>query len=145
MDVSITREEGHAHVAAIRVLKYRLGRPPTMDEAAEILGSKVEITNHRMRKLAELGIVHLVENPFEVHVSVADHTALDSLPEEANEEALSEAVEDFKRRQEEEKAEMMRVFEDDEVEKEKKERQGQMADDLKKFQPKKTKKAPWEK
>ncbi|MCH6564046.1 MAG: hypothetical protein IH800_16665, partial [Myxococcales bacterium] len=35
MDVSITREEGHAHVAAVRVLKYRLGRPPTMAEVIE--------------------------------------------------------------------------------------------------------------
>ena len=92
MDVSITRDEGHAHVAAIRVLRYRLGRPPTMEEVAEVLGSRTEITNHRMRKLAALGIVHLVENPFNVHLSVADHLALERLPAEIDENALSGVV-----------------------------------------------------
>jgi hypothetical protein len=145
MDVSITQDEGHAHVAAIRVLRYRLGRPPTMEEVAEILGSRPEITNHRMRKLAALGIVHLVENPFDVHLSVADHLALDELPTETNENALSDAVEDFKRRQEQKAEEMMRVFEDDEETKEKRRKHDQIADELKRFQPRKTKKAPWEK
>ena len=30
MKASLNREEGHAHVAAIRVLNYRQGRPPTL-------------------------------------------------------------------------------------------------------------------
>ena len=145
MEVTITRDEGHAHVAAVRVLRYRLGRPPTMEEVAEILGSKPEITNHRMRKLAALGIVHLVENPFDVHLSVADHLALEKLPQEVDEEALSSAVEDFKKRQEEKAEEMMRVFESDEEEKEKRRKHDEIADGLKNFKPKKTKKAPWEK
>ena len=77
MDIRISREEGHAHVGAIRVLQYRLGRPPTPAEVAEVLGSKEEITRHRLRALEQLGIVRLVENPFETHASVADHVALD--------------------------------------------------------------------
>lgn len=145
MDVSITRDEGHAHVAAIRVLRYRLGRPPTMEEVAEVLGSRTEITNHRMRKLAALGIVHLVENPFNVHLSVADHLALDQLPAEIDENALSDVVEDFRRRQEEKAEEMLRVFESDEEARERRKKHDQIADDLKRFQPKKAKKAPWEK
>ena len=145
MDTSITQQIGHVHVAAVRLLAYKLGRPPTIEEAAEALGSKTEITNHRMRKLAELGIVHLVENPFEVHVSVADHLALEKLPTEVNEEALSEAVEDFKRRQEEKAEELIRTFEEDDEAAEKKKQHDQMADDLRKFKQKKTKKAPWEK
>ncbi|HMB71744.1 MAG TPA: hypothetical protein VKU85_20700 [bacterium] len=145
MEVTITQDEGHAHVAAIRVLSYRLGRPPTMEEVAEILGSKVEITNHRMRKLASLGIVHLVENPFDVHLSVADHLALEKLPAEIDEDALSDAVEDFKKRQEEKAQEMMRVFESDEEEQEKRKKHDEIADGLKSFKPKKAKKAPWEK
>ena len=82
MEVRISREEGHAHVAAVRVLQYRLHRPPTPEEIAEVLGSKLELTMHRLRALKELGILVLVENPFETHVSVGDHTALDSLPED---------------------------------------------------------------
>jgi hypothetical protein len=145
MDVTITQDEGHAHVAAIRVLRHRLGRPPTMEEVAEILGSRVEITNHRMRKLASLGIVHLVENPFDVHLSVADHLALEELPTEVDENALSDAVEDFKKRQEQKAEEMMRVFESDEEAKEKRKKHDEIADGLKRYKPKKSKKAPWEK
>jgi hypothetical protein len=144
MDISITQAEGHAHVAAIRVLRYRLGRPPTMEEVAEILGSRPEITNHRMRKLAALGIVHLVENPFDVHLSVADHLALEKLPTETDENALSDAVEDFKRRQEAKAEEMMRVFESDEEAKERRKKHDGLAEELKRFKPRKAKKAPWE-
>ena len=85
MEVQVAYEEGHAHVAAIRLLQYRLKRPPTLDEVAEALGSKPEITNHRLRALQALGIVRMVENPFDVHISVGDHLALEKLPAEVSE------------------------------------------------------------
>lgn len=144
METSITREEGHAHVAAIRVLCYRLRRPPTIEEVAEVLGSKVEITNHRLRALEGLGIVSVVENPFEVHVSVEDYLALENLPVEADEDAFKDAVKDFQKRQTEKADEMMRIFEESDEKREKKEKHDQMADDLKRFKRKKPKKAPWE-
>ena len=145
MEVQITHEIGHAHVAAIRVLKYTLGRQPTLEEVAEILGSRPEITNHRLRKLAELGIVHLVENPFEVHLSVANHLALEDLPQEVDESGLQTAVEDFQRRQEEQAEEMVKTFEEEDEAATKKDKHARMADELKNYQQKKTKKAPWEK
>ena len=144
METSITHDEGHAHVAAIRVLRYRLKRPPTVEEVAEVLGSSAEITNHRLRALESLGIISLVENPFEVHVSVADYIALEKLPVEADEDALADAVQDFQRRQTEKADEMMQVFEDTDEEKEQKTKHDRMADDLRKFKRKKPKKAPWE-
>jgi hypothetical protein len=144
VETSLTRDEGHAHVAAIRVLRFRLGRPPTLDEVAEILGSRPEITNHRLRKLAALGIIHVVENPFDVHLSVADHQALEQLPEEADESVLSDAVEDFKRRQAAKADELVRTFETEDEGAEKRQKHTRMADDLRSFQQKKTKKAPWE-
>jgi len=116
-----------------------------MEEVAEVLGSKPEITNHRMRALAALGIVHLVENPFDVHLSVANHLELEKLPEEANEEALSEAVEEFRKRQEKKAEEMLQIFEKDEEGKERKKKHRQMAEDLRQFKKKPAKKAPWEK
>jgi hypothetical protein len=145
VETSITREEGHAHVAAVRVLRYRLGRPPTLEEIAEVLGSRVEITNHRLRRLAELGVVHIVENPFNVHVSVANHRLVDDLPETANEDVLKDAVQDFKKRQAEKADEMVRTFERDDEGAERREKHDRMAGELKGFRPKKTKKAPWEK
>ena len=145
METTITYEEGHAHVAAIRLLKYRRHRPPTVEEVAEILGSQVEITFHRLRALEALGIVAIIENPFESHVSVENHLALEELPAEKDESVLSEAVEDFKRRQDEKADEMIRIFEDDEAEHEKKDKHERLEDDLRHFKKKKAKKAPWEK
>jgi hypothetical protein len=146
MEVRIAYEEGHAHVAAIRVLQYRLKRPPTLDEVAEALGSKPEITNHRLRALGALGIVNIVESPFETHFSVRDHLALEKLPPEVSEAGLSEAVQDFKKRQAEKAEEMIRLFDEGDPNKERRERTEKQAKDLKSFQPKKTtKKAPWEK
>jgi DNA-directed RNA polymerase specialized sigma subunit len=144
VDTSITREEGHAHVGAIRVLRHRLGRLPTVEEVAEVLGSKVEITNHRLRTLQSLGIISLVENPFEVHVCVEDYLALEKLPVEANEDVLADAVQDFQKRQSEKTDEMMRIFEESDEKKEQKQKHDQMADELRRFKKKKPGKAPWE-
>jgi DNA-binding transcriptional regulator YhcF (GntR family) len=145
MEITVTFDVGHAHVAAVRVLQYRNGRPPTIEEVAEVLGSKVELTNHRLRALERAGIVTIVENPFEAHVSVRDHLALEKLPAEVDENALSEAVDDFKKRQAEKAEEQMRVFEESDEEREKREKHGAMEQELKSFRAKKTKKAPWEK
>jgi len=146
MEIRISREEGHAHVGAVRVLQYRLRRPPTPEEIAEVLGSKLELTIHRLRALKDLGILVLVENPFETHVSVGNHHALDDLPEDVSESGLAEAVEDFKKRHAEKADAMVRLFEESDAETERREANEQRAEDLKKFRPKKpTKKAPWEK
>ena len=145
MEVQISWEQGHAHVAAVRVLQHRLKRSPTLPEVAEILGSTVEITNHRLRALERLGIVTLVENPFETHVAVRDYLALEKLPAEVSEAGLSDAVEDFKKRQAEKAEERMKLFEAGGVAKEREERLERLEGELKTFQPKKPpKKAPWE-
>jgi len=144
MEITLTQEEGHAHVAAVRVLAYRTKRPPTIAEIAEELASSVEITNHRLRALAGLGILTLVENPFETHVSVRDHLALEKLPAESSEAGLADAVHDFQRRQAEKADEMMRIFETTDEAGEKRSKHDRMAGDLHHFQPKKPPKAPWE-
>jgi DNA-directed RNA polymerase specialized sigma subunit len=146
MEIRISREEGHAHVAAVRVLQYRLRRPPTPEEVAEVLGSQRELTLHRLRALQTLGIVVLVDNPFEVHVSVGNHVALDDLPEDVSESGLAQAVEEFKKKQRSKADEMVRLFEETDEEAERRQANEGRADELRKFQPKKpAKKAPWEK
>jgi hypothetical protein len=145
MQPTITYDEGHAHVAAIRVLTYRMGRPPTIEELAEVLGSKVEITNHRLRILEDLGIVVRVENPFNVHFSVRDHLALEKLPAESSTAGLADAVQEFQKRQEKKSEEFVKMFEDLNPDREKKEKYSKLEDDLKSFQKKKSsKRPPWE-
>ncbi len=146
MQATITYDVGHAHVAAIRVLTHRSGRPPTIEEIAEVLGSKVEITNHRLRALEELGIVVRVENPFNVHFSVRDHLALEKLPAESSGPGLADAVQEFQKRQEKKSEEFVKMFEDLNPDREKKEKYSKLEDELKSFQKKKgAKRPPWEK
>ena len=145
MKASITQELGHAHVAAIRVLTYRHGRPPTPQEVGELIGSQVELTTHRLRALQELGIVKLVESPFDVHVVIADHLALEELPEEEVGVDLAAEVQEFQKRQEEKAEEFQRIFEEEDPEQEKKEKFSQLESELRSFKKKTTKKAPWEK
>jgi len=145
MQPTITYEEGHAHVAAIRVLNYRLGRPPTVEEIAEALGSKPELTNHRLRILEGLGIIVRVENPFNVHFSVRDHLALEKLPAEASTAGLADAVQDFQKRQEKKSEEFVKMFEDLNPEREKKEKYSKLEEEMRSFQKKKPgRKPPWE-
>jgi hypothetical protein len=142
---TLTRTEGHAHVAAVRVLDYRQGRPPSLEEVAEVLGSKIEITAHRLRALQELGIVKLVESPFAVHVHVTNYPALEELPEEQTGEDLAEQMKDFQRRQEEKAQEFQRIFAEEDPNEAHKEKFSKLEDDLRHFKKKKSKKAPWEK
>ncbi|HMB67978.1 MAG TPA: hypothetical protein VKU85_01660, partial [bacterium] len=114
-------------------------------EIGEILGSQVEITLHRLRALEQLGILRLVENPFETHVSVADHRPLDELPEEVSEAGLQDAVEDFKKRQSAKADEMVRLFEETDEEAERRQTNEDRAEQLRNYRPPKPKtKAPWE-
>ncbi len=146
MQPTITYDLGHAHVAAIRVLIHRLSRPPTVEEIAEVLGSKPELTNHRLRQLEELGIVTRVENPFNVHFSVRDHLALEKLPVESSTAGLADAVQEFQKRQEKKSEEFVKMFEELNPDREKKEKYSKLEDELRSFQKKKgPKKAPWEK
>jgi uncharacterized protein YbaP (TraB family) len=86
----------------------------------------------------------VVQNPFETHVSVEDYLALEKLPVESNQDALRDAVQDFRKRQTEKADEMVRLFEEADEGKERQEKHDQMAEDLRRFKQKKPKKAPWE-
>lgn len=145
MEKTITYDEGHAHVAAVRVLTYRDGRPPTIEEVAAALGSKVELTNYRLRALEERGIISIIESPFEAHITVRDYLALEKLPTERSGPGLAEAVQDFQRRQQEKAGEMLRIFEETDEAGEKKTKQAKFESDFRRFKEKKTKRAPWEK
>ncbi|MDP6460528.1 MAG: hypothetical protein QGH59_02025, partial [Gemmatimonadota bacterium] len=130
MEITITREVGHAQVAAVRLLVWLRKRPPTLEEVAEALESKVEITGHRLRALEARGILRMVETPFETHVHLADHLALEELPEEDTGPGLADEVEAFQKRQEEKSEEFMRIFEEDEEGAERKERHSELEEGL---------------
>ncbi|MBN1824903.1 MAG: hypothetical protein JW958_01470 [Candidatus Eisenbacteria bacterium] len=103
-------DEGHLFVAAIRILRHREQRPPTVEETAEFLGHAREVGYLLARGLAEKGIVDLVENPFETHLEIRDHLALENLPREEKGPGFGEDLEEFRKRKEKERDELGAFF-----------------------------------
>ncbi len=120
MDVIPTKDRGHLIVAAIRVLAHRNGAPPEPQQIAELLEWSEEDTRVTLRALADLGILKLIETPFELRSEVADYSRLEDLPESEDEKALEKAVEAFKKKSRAKKEALERMFSTGEKDKKKK-------------------------
>ena len=103
-------DEGHVFVAAIRVLRHREKRPPTVEEVAELLGQAREIGFLLARGLAEKGVLDMVENPFDTHLEIRDHLALEDLDREEKGPGFGEDLEEFRKRKEKERDELGAFF-----------------------------------
>jgi DNA-binding transcriptional regulator GbsR (MarR family) len=127
------RAQAHLIVGAVRVLAHKTGRPPSIEEVAELLGWSRELTGHLARGLEAHGIVQLLKSPFDVRLEIADHLAVEKLPVEDAGPGLKDEVdafhEEFKKRQEE----LQNLFDSGEAEKRKKERLQGLEDELKGF------------
>jgi hypothetical protein len=87
--------QGHLLVAAVRVLEHREGKPPTYEEIGALLGISHEVIGAYARALRELGIVRILETPFDTRVEVTDHPKLEELPREARTAAMKGEVDAF--------------------------------------------------
>lgn len=126
-------EEAHLYVAAIRVLAHKTGRPPTVEEVADLLGDSREAAYHLARSLAAKGIVRLMENPFETHLEVRDHVALEGLPREETGPGIAEDIEEFHEKKKKEHDEMGDFFKTGGVEKTKGKKLSKMEEEFLKF------------
>lgn len=134
---SVTREEGHLIVAAVRVLGHREGRAPRPEEVAALLGMPPELLRLRMRALADAGILAVVESAFDTHLEIRDHRGLDDLEEGERSRALDEDLADFERRKEEEADRMSRLFDAGDHERRQQERIRKMDEELRDFRQRK--------
>lgn len=88
--------EGHLVVAAIRILEFRSGSPPSSDQIAEMLNMSAEQTAYIIRRLSEEGIIELVESAFGDRWTTADYLKLEDLSRDAAEPTqLDHALEKF--------------------------------------------------
>lgn len=88
--------EAHLFVAAVRILQHRQHSPPAVEEVGEMLGISLEAAHAIRRRLADLGILQSLTDPFTTKVSVADHLAIEKLPKvEREENALARELEKF--------------------------------------------------
>jgi hypothetical protein len=126
-------EEAHVFAAAVRVLAHKEGRPPTVEEIAELLGQSREIAYHLARGLAEKGVLRIVKNPFETHVEIADHLAIESLPREEKGPGLEEDLREFREKKKKGQDEMSDFFATGKGEKKKEEKLSKMEEEFRKF------------
>ena len=88
-------DEGHLFVAAIRILEYSHGSPPTLDQVADLLDISGEQAGLISRRLVETGIVEQVEGAFGQRWGVLDHLKLESLPRARENSELDDALKRF--------------------------------------------------
>ena len=119
---TVSREEGHLILAAVRILSHRAGTPPTIDAVAELLGMPPETVRLKVSALQEIEAIVVVDSAYERHLEVGVHTAVDDLVPEADRTGMDEALADFDRRKLEEHERMERLFDDGDHEKKRRER-----------------------
>ena len=86
--------EAHLVVAAIRILEYRHGRPPSVDEICQCLSFSLEKGNQICRKLHDLEVVRVIDGAFGTRISIANHLKLEEISRE-EEDRLSEELKKF--------------------------------------------------
>jgi len=133
----VTREDGHLVVAAIRVLAYKLGGPPTPEQTAELLGLAPETVRLQVLALEEAGIVKLVTSAYENHLEVRDHAGLDMLESEAQQAGMDEALAEFDQQKQAEAERMSKLFSDGEHERRRRDKIDEMDKGLMDFERKK--------
>jgi len=67
-------------VAAVRVYQYREGTPPSYEQLARFAKLSTEVVYHFVRKLAEIGVLRVIESAFEGKVILEDTSKMSELP-----------------------------------------------------------------
>jgi hypothetical protein len=87
--------EGHLFVASIRILEHQNGSPPTLAQVAKMMGISGEQAGLISRRLQENDIIEQVEGAFGERWGVLDHLKLETLPREASNTELDNALKKF--------------------------------------------------
>lgn len=132
----ITYERGHLIVAAVRVLRERDSRAPEETDIADLLGWAAEAVRPAVRHLHEAGILRVLRTPYETRVELGDHTLLEDLPREEDAPAIAEEVRDFLGGQAAKRQDLANLFGSGELDAKARDKQSDLADQLKAFKPK---------
>jgi hypothetical protein len=133
MEFAPPQSQAHLVVAAVRVLTHKTGRPPAIEEIAELLGWSKELCGHLVRGLEAHGITGIIKSPFDVRVEVADHTKIEELPVEDRGPGLKDEVEEFHSRFQKKQEQLQQLFDSGDAEAKRKQRLSGLDDELSKF------------
>lgn len=126
-------DDGHLLVAAVRVLTHREGRPPSVEEAAALVGLSPEVVHHLVRRLEAGGIARAVETPFEARIVIEDHTLLEQLPRDETGPSVASEFESFRERQQQKQEELEKLFEPGALKKKRQEKSSSLEKQFKAF------------
>ncbi len=139
MEVRAGYNEGHLLVAAVRVLTARnQGRPPTVEEAADLVGVSREWAGVLAASLEREGIVRMLKGPFESRVEIRDHLALEKLPRGETAAGVDEELRRFSAQKKKEEETLRDLFSSGSALKKQEERLDKLADGLVQFKRKRT-------
>ena len=91
--------EAHVFVAAIRVLEHQKKRPPTVEEACEMISMSQEAGYALCRRLMKKGILRTVEGTFGVKLFIEDHLGIEELPKDEKKNDMAEELAAFLKKQ----------------------------------------------
>lgn len=93
-------QTAHLITAAIRVLEYREGHPPSAAAIGGLLSVSEEQVHRLCRKLEDQGVVEITSGAFGARMFIRDHGAIETLSEDIPESGLNEELAKFKQEQE---------------------------------------------
>jgi hypothetical protein len=134
--IRLPRADAHLLLAGVRVLAHRLGRGPTPEELAELLGSAESQVRLQAAALQDLGAVALVSSAYETHLEIRDHLAVEQL-EDGEGPAIGDDLRAFDERKREEAEKLAHLFDSGEHEKQRQDQLRQMDEDLRDFRRRK--------
>lgn len=134
-------EDGHLVVAAIRVLCHKEPKPPTPEDVARLLDLPADFVRNVVVALGDLGVLRVIENPFETRAELGDHALLEDLPRASESPSIKDELDSFVERKKKEAEDTEKMFTPDEMEKKKKEKMSKLGEEMKRM--KKTKHQPF--
>lgn len=89
----------HLVTAAIRILEYRDGHPPSMEAIGQLLSASAEQIHRLCRKLEKHDIVEIASGAYAVRAFIRDHTAIEQLPDDTPKGGMENELAKFKQEQ----------------------------------------------
>jgi len=88
--------EAHLVVAAIRLFEHKNGTLPKIEDICTMLNMSDEAGHTVCRKLAKLGIIETLEDPYSIKLSVENHLEIEKISRGPKEEkGLAREIEKF--------------------------------------------------
>jgi len=126
-------DEGHLIVAGIRVQAYREGRPPLLEDVAQVVGMPADLVRVLVVEMEELGIIRQLANAFETRLVVEDHLKTEELPKERSGERLNAEVDEFRKAFREKQDDLKKTFGSGAFTKKTEDKMSRLEEELKKF------------